>query len=347
MFEKPLAPQFSGPAAGAALDRGRRAFDRSGRPPARGPDRRRRGPRRERASGDPARAIGAPRCLAEAREPPGDRRLQGAGRAERARGAGRARRFGGPCWPPPPGTTASASPGPRGAWGSRRPSSCRTTRPRPRCVAAVRSARACCTRAAASRTAWRARRSLARADGARLLHAFDDPEVIAGQATVAAEILHLDPDVVVVPVGGGGWSRAWRSLLRRRGIRIVGAQVAGVDGLRRALRGDGPLPGPPPRRWRTGSRDGARGPAASHRVAVARRRRAGQRGRGGGGGGRSRARRTHRRRRRRRGRRRRAGAGLRSAARGGHDRRQHRRAGPRRAAGARGLVISRRRYHAS
>jgi threonine dehydratase len=36
------------------------------------------------------------------------------------------------------------------------------------------------------------------------------------------------------------------SLLRRRGIRIVGAQVAGVDGLRRALRGDGPLPGPPP-----------------------------------------------------------------------------------------------------
>jgi threonine dehydratase len=79
-----------------------------------------------------------------------------------------------------------------------------------------------------------------------LLHAFDDPEVIAGQATVAAEILHLDPDVVVVPVGGGGLAAGMASLLRRRGIRIVGAQVAGVDGLRRALRGDAPLPGPPP-----------------------------------------------------------------------------------------------------
>jgi len=105
---------------------------------------------------------------------------------------------------------------------------------------------------------------LARAHDARLLHAFDDPEVIAGQATVAAEILHLDPDVVVVPVGGGGLAAGVASLLRRRGIRVVGAQVTGVDGLRRALRGDGPLAAPPPATLADGLRVKAPGVLALH-----------------------------------------------------------------------------------
>jgi threonine dehydratase len=77
--------------------------------------------------------------------------------------------------------------------------------------------------------------ALARARGARFLHAFDDPEVIAGQATVAAELLPLCPDVVVVPIGGGGLASGVGSLLRRAGVRVVGVQVAGVDSLRRAL----------------------------------------------------------------------------------------------------------------
>ncbi len=76
---------------------------------------------------------------------------------------------------------------------------------------------------------------LAHAEGGRFLHAFDDPEVIAGQATVAAELLALRPDVVVVPIGGGGLIAGMGSLLRRAGIRVVGAQVVGIDSLRRAL----------------------------------------------------------------------------------------------------------------
>src|SRR5699024_12735765 len=51
----------------------------------------------------------------------------------------------------------------------------------------------------------------ARADvertGATVVPSFDHPAVMAGQGTIAAEILaQLDraPDVVVVPVGGGG-----------------------------------------------------------------------------------------------------------------------------------------------
>jgi len=38
------------------------------------------------------------------------------------------------------------------------------------------------------------------------IHAYDDPEVIAGQGTIAAEILNRQPqpDIIFVPVGGGG-----------------------------------------------------------------------------------------------------------------------------------------------
>lgn len=83
-------------------------------------------------------------------------------------------------------------------------------------------------------------RALAVAAGGRFLHAFDDAEVIAGQATVGAELLALRPDVVVVPIGGGGLVAGVGSVLRRQGIRVVGAQVAGVDSLRRALIGEAP-----------------------------------------------------------------------------------------------------------
>ena len=71
------------------------------------------------------------------------------------------------------------------------------------------------------------------------MHPFDDAEVIAGQATVAGEILdELEPDVVLVPVGGGGLAAGAGSVLRRRGVRVVGVQVRGVDAMRRALTGD-------------------------------------------------------------------------------------------------------------
>ena len=47
---------------------------------------------------------------------------------------------------------------------------------------------------------------LRRETGRTLVHPFDDPAVIAGQGTVALEILEerAVPDVVLVPVGGGG-----------------------------------------------------------------------------------------------------------------------------------------------
>jgi threonine dehydratase len=89
-------------------------------------------------------------------------------------------------------------------------------------------------------------RALAHAAGGRFLHAFDDPEIIAGQATIAGELLALRPDVVVVPVGGGGLIAGIGSVLHREGIRVVGAQVAGLDALRRALAREAATAGPAP-----------------------------------------------------------------------------------------------------
>ncbi|MET4729167.1 threonine dehydratase [Lysobacter enzymogenes] len=72
----------------------------------------------------------------------------------------------------------------------------------------------------------------------RLLSAFDDPDVIAGQGTVGLELAAFAPDVVLVPIGGGGLAAGVALALKSQGVRIIGAQVEGVDSMARALRGD-------------------------------------------------------------------------------------------------------------
>ena len=72
----------------------------------------------------------------------------------------------------------------------------------------------------------------------RLLPAFDDPDVIAGQGTVGLELAPLMPDVVLVPIGGGGLAAGVALALVSQGVKLVGAQVEGVDAMARALRGD-------------------------------------------------------------------------------------------------------------
>lgn len=81
-------------------------------------------------------------------------------------------------------------------------------------------------------------RELASHHGYRLLSAFDDPDVIAGQGTVGLELAALAPDVVIVPIGGGGLAAGVALALKAQGVRVVGAQVEGVDAMARALRGD-------------------------------------------------------------------------------------------------------------
>jgi len=80
-------------------------------------------------------------------------------------------------------------------------------------------------------------RHLATINGWRFLPAFDDPEVIAGQGTIALEILRSRPDVVLVPIGGGGLAAGVGLVLQAHGIPLVGVQVKGVDAMNQVLAG--------------------------------------------------------------------------------------------------------------
>jgi len=75
--------------------------------------------------------------------------------------------------------------------------------------------------------------SAAAASGRIVVPAFDDPRTIAGQGTVireAVEQLGRAPDVVVVPVGGGGLLAGTLAWLGERhpGTRVIGVEPAGA-----------------------------------------------------------------------------------------------------------------------
>ena len=71
------------------------------------------------------------------------------------------------------------------------------------------------------------------------VHPFDDPAVMAGQATVGQEIVDALPTVaqVVVPVGGGGLASgiALALLAAAPGTALVGVQMAGADAMLQSL----------------------------------------------------------------------------------------------------------------
>ncbi len=81
-----------------------------------------------------------------------------------------------------------------------------------------------------------------------LVHPYDDAHVIAGQGTVALEMLEASPDleVLVVPVGGGGLvsgcALAAKSV--HPGIEVVGVEAERFPSLRCALDGVVPECGP-------------------------------------------------------------------------------------------------------
>ncbi|MEO8682223.1 MAG: threonine ammonia-lyase, biosynthetic, partial [Vicinamibacterales bacterium] len=82
--------------------------------------------------------------------------------------------------------------------------------------------------------------ALAAATGMSLVHSFDDPLVIAGQGTIALELLrhrlgHVD--AVFVPVGGGGLIAGIASYIKavRPEIRIIGVEPFEADAMFQSL----------------------------------------------------------------------------------------------------------------
>jgi threonine dehydratase len=86
---------------------------------------------------------------------------------------------------------------------------------------------------------------LEREQGYTFVPPYDDPMVIAGTGTVGAEILEdlPDPDVVIVPIGGGGLISgvALTTKLRRPQTRVIGVEPQGAQTVTAALAAGKPV----------------------------------------------------------------------------------------------------------
>ena len=84
------------------------------------------------------------------------------------------------------------------------------------------------------------------ADGATMLHPFDDPTLIAAQGTVGSEFAQDAPKLtdVLVSIGGGGLISGVATAVHALvpGIRVWGVETAGADAMSRALAHGGPVP---------------------------------------------------------------------------------------------------------
>jgi threonine dehydratase len=76
--------------------------------------------------------------------------------------------------------------------------------------------------------AWAAAQEIAKTDNTTIVHAFDDPEIIAGQGTIGLELLEDLPDVdrVYLPIGGGGLAAGIAIAIKSRkpNIKIIGVE---------------------------------------------------------------------------------------------------------------------------
>jgi len=84
----------------------------------------------------------------------------------------------------------------------------------------------------------------AKASGALVVHAYDQPEVILGQGTVGLELMAQVPnlDTVLIAVGGGGLIGGIALALAGSGVRIIGVEPVLAPTLHDALAAGRPVP---------------------------------------------------------------------------------------------------------
>jgi threonine dehydratase len=89
-------------------------------------------------------------------------------------------------------------------------------------------------------------RQVAEAEGLTPIPPYDHPDVIAGQGTVAMELLRQRPrglDAVFIPVGGGGLIAGMATCIKRLqpSIRVIGVEPADSDSMARSLEAGRPV----------------------------------------------------------------------------------------------------------
>jgi threonine dehydratase len=84
-------------------------------------------------------------------------------------------------------------------------------------------------------------------EGLTFIHPYDDADVIAGQGTIALEMLqdHPELDMLVVPVGGGGLigGIATAAKALKPSIKVVGVETRMFPSMYAAMRGEEPICG--------------------------------------------------------------------------------------------------------
>jgi threonine dehydratase len=86
---------------------------------------------------------------------------------------------------------------------------------------------------------WKSAESMSREDGYSIVHAFDDPVVIAGQGTIGLELMEdlKDIDKIYLPLGGGGLASGVCIAIkaRRPNVKIIGVESNQFPAMKKSL----------------------------------------------------------------------------------------------------------------
>jgi threonine dehydratase len=87
--------------------------------------------------------------------------------------------------------------------------------------------------------AWLKAKKIAEETGANIVHAFDDPQIIAAQGVIGLEILEDLPNVdeIYVPIGGGGLAAGILLAVKTKNpkIRVIGVQSKSYPSMKNSL----------------------------------------------------------------------------------------------------------------
>jgi len=86
---------------------------------------------------------------------------------------------------------------------------------------------------------WAKAKEISKKTGAKIIHAFDDPKIIAAQGVIGLEILDELPDVdeIYLPIGGGGLAAGMLIAIKTKNpkIKVIGVQSKSFPSMKESL----------------------------------------------------------------------------------------------------------------
>jgi len=87
---------------------------------------------------------------------------------------------------------------------------------------------------------WAKAQEISKKSGAKIIHAFDDPQIIAANGAIGLEILEDLPDVdeIYVPIGGGGLAAGILLAVKKRNpkIKVIGVESKGFPAMKNSVK---------------------------------------------------------------------------------------------------------------